>query len=111
MATTYKYSSVQGTGSSTTYATLYNTAASTTAVLSTIAIANRAASPATYRVAVMGSAGTPAASDGILAWDATVQANDTVFLTIGAALGNSKYVRVSSSTTTVTFTTFASEIS
>lgn len=111
MATTYKYSSIQGTAGTTTYATLYNTGAATTAVLSTIVVANTAASSATYRIALMGTAGTPAATDGILAWDAIVQGNDSIFLTVGVAVGNSKFLRVSSSANTVTFTAFVSEIS
>lgn len=110
MAEAYKYSAVQGTSAVTSYATLYNTSASATAVVSSIVVANTASAAATYRIAVMGSAGTPAATDGIIAWDATVPARDTVFLTIGAALGNNNFIRVSSSATTVTFTAFVSEI-
>ena len=110
MAEAYKYSSVQGTSAVGTFATLYNTSASATAVVSSMVVANTASAAATYRIAVMGSAGTPAATDGIIAWDATVPARDTVFLTIGAALGNNNFIRVSSSATTVTFTAFVSEI-
>lgn len=111
MPTTYRYASVQGTSSTGTYATLYNTSASTTAVVSTIVVANTASTAATVRIAVMGSAGTPGASDGIILWDTSIAANDSVFLTVGAALGNSRFLRVSSSATSVTFTAFVSEIS
>jgi len=110
MAEAYKYSSVQGTSAVGTYATLYSTSASATAVVSSIVVANTASTATTYRIAIMGTEGTPAATDAILAWDATVPARDTIFLTIGAALGNSKFIRVSSSATTVTFTAFVSEI-
>ncbi len=110
MATAYKYSSVQGTSAVTTYATLYDTSVSgVSAVVSTIAVANTTTTGATFRVAIMSSAGTPAATDGIVAWDATVAPNDTVFFTVGATLQNGKYIRVSSSATTVTFTAFISE--
>jgi len=110
MAEAYKYSSVQGTAAVGTFATVYNTSASATAVVSTIAVCNTASAAATYRIGIMGSAGTPAGTDGLIAWDATVPARDTVFITIGATMGNSQFIRVSSSATTVTFTAFISEI-
>jgi hypothetical protein len=110
MATNYKHESVQGTAATTTYATLYNTGASTQAVISSIVICNTAAAPATFRVGIMGSAGTPAASDWII-YDAVVQANDTTVLTMGVALGNDEFIRVSSSAITVAFSAFVSEIS
>jgi len=110
MPTAYKNAQVQGTASVGTYATLYNTGASTTAVLSTIAICNTASASATYRVAIMGSAGTPAAANWLV-YDAPVAANDTFFLTAGVTLGNTQFIRVSSSANTVTFSAYVSEIS
>lgn len=110
MATIYKTQQVQGTASTGTYTTLYNTGASTTAVISTIAITNTAATTATYRIGIMGSAGTPAAANWLI-YDATVPGNDTVFITAGIALGNTQYIRVSSSANTVTFSAYVSEIS
>lgn len=110
MATTYKNAQLQGTASTSTYGTLYNTGASTSAVLSTIAICNTAAATATYRIAVMDSAGTPAAANWIV-YDSVVAANDTIILTLGVTLGNSQFIRVSSSADTVTFSAYISEIS
>lgn len=111
MAESYKYQAIQGGSSITDYRTLYSTDASKTAVVSTIAIANTSpTTAATFRVALMGSAGSPAATDGILAWDTNVPATETYFLTIGVALGNTNFIRVSSSASTVTFTAFISEI-
>lgn len=110
MATTYKHASVQGTSGVSTYATLYNTGASTQAVVSSLLITNTAATSATYRIGIMGSAGTPAAADWIV-YDGAVAGNDTICLTLGIALGNSEFIRVSSSATTVTFSAFVSEIS
>ena len=106
----YKTSQIQGTASVSTYATLYSTPAETEAVISTIAICNTAASPATYRIGIMGSAGTPGASNWLI-YDATAAANDTVFLTVGITLDPEKFIRVSSSANTVTFSAFVSEIS
>jgi hypothetical protein len=110
MPTAYKNAQVQGTTSVSTYATLYNTGASTTAVLSTIAICNTASASATYRIAIMGSAGTPAAANWLV-YDAPIAANDTFFLTTGVTLGNTQFIRVSSSANTVTFSAYVSEIS
>lgn len=110
MATTYKHNSVQGTASTGTYATLYNTGASTQAVISSLLVTNTASASATYRIAIMSSAGTPAAADWIV-YDSLVSGNDTVCLTLGIALGNSEFIRVSSSANTVTFNAFVSEIS
>lgn len=110
MATIYKNAQVQGTAGTGTYTTLYNTDASTTAVISTILICNTAGAQATYRIGLDTTAGTPSASEWLV-YDATVPANDTVALTFGATLGNTQYLRVSSSANTVTFTAFISEIS
>ena len=102
MATTYSLAQLQGTAAVSTYGTLFSTGAAETAVISTIAVCNTAASPATYRIAVMGSAGTPAAAEWIV-YDTSVPANDTSFLTVGLGIGSSKFIRVSSSANTVTF--------
>lgn len=113
MPTVYKNAQLQGTAGVTTYANLYNTTGSTTAVLSSVAVVNTAATSATYRISIVpasASASNPSASNWIV-YDSTVAANDTVFLTIGATLGNSQFVRVSSSANTVTFAGFISEIS
>lgn len=110
MATNYKVSQVQGTASTGTYSTLYNTGASTEAVVSTILICNTASASATYRIGLDDSAGTPGSSEWLV-YDAVVAGNDTIALTLGISLGNSKYIRVSSSANTVTFSAFVSEIS
>lgn len=110
MPTNYKHSSVQGTASTGTYATLYNTSASTQAVISSILITNTSSSTVTYRIGIMATAGTPSASDWVV-YDSVVAGNDVVCLTLGIALGNSEFIRVSSSANTVTFNAFVSEIS
>jgi hypothetical protein len=110
MAKNYKSSQVQGTSGLTTYATLYSTPASTQAVVSTIAICNTASAAATYRIGLDDEAGTPGASEWIV-YGSSVSANDTVFLTVGITLAPEKYIRVSSSANTVTFSAFVSEIS
>ena len=110
MATAYKPAQVQGTAGVSTYATLYNVPASTEAIISTIVICNTAATSATYRIGLDTSAGTPGASEWLV-YDATVAATDSVCLTLGIVLDAGKYIRVSSSANTVTFSAFVSEIS
>ena len=110
MATVYKNAQLQGTAAIGTYGTLYSTGASTTAVVSTILIVNTSSAATQYRIAIMGSAGTPA-NPQFVVYDDTCAANDVVAFTIGITLGNSQYIRVSSSADTLGFTAFISEIS
>lgn len=109
MPTVYKNAQVQGTASVGTYTTLYNTSASSTAVISTVAITNTASTSGTYRIGIMGSAGTPSASNWLV-YDGSVVGNDTIMLTLGLTVGNSQFIRVSSSANTITFTAFVSEL-
>jgi hypothetical protein len=110
MATNYKYSQVQGTSSTGTYATLYTTPASTEAVISSLVICNQSSSSITIRVGLDTTEGTPG-QDEFLIYDAAVAGNDTVALSLGIALDAGKYVRVSSSADTCSFSAFVSEIS
>ena len=110
MATAYKPAQVQGTAGVTTYATLYEVPSATEAIISTIVICNTAAASATYRIGLDDTAGTPSASEWLV-YDATLAANDTVTLTLGVCLDAGKFIRVSSSANTVTFSAFVSEIS
>ena len=109
MPTTYKNAQLQGTAAVGTYGTLYSTDGSTTAVLSTISICNTSASSITYRIAIMGSAGTPSAENWIVS-DAIVAGKNTAFITAGITLGNTQFLRVSSSGTDLAFSVFISEI-
>lgn len=109
MATNYKYSQIQGTAGTGTYATVYFTPAATQAVVSTIVICNTAATSATYRIGMDETAGTPGASEWLV-YDSVVAGNDSVCLTLGVCLAANRFIRVSSSATTVTFSAFVSEI-
>ena len=110
MATAYKYAQVQGTASTGTYATLYTTPASTEAVISSLVICNQSTSAITVRIGLDATEGTPGA-DEFLVYDASVAGNDTVALTLGITMDASKYLRVSSSANTISFSAFLSEIS
>ena len=110
MATAYKYAQVQGTASTGTFATLYTTPASTEAVISSLVICNQSSSAITVRIGLDATEGTPGA-DECLVYDASVAGNDTVALTLGITMDASKYLRVSSSANTISFSAFLSEIS
>lgn len=110
MANAYKYSQVQGTASTSTYATLYTTPAATEAVISSIVITNQASSSVTVRIGMDTTAGTPGASEWLV-YDAVVAGNDTVALTLGVTMPASNFIRVSSSANTCNFSAFLSEIS
>lgn len=109
MATAYKLPQVQGTAAVTTFATLYDTSASVSAIISNILIANQAGTAVTVRVGTDTTAGTPGAAEFLL-FDVVVGANDT--LSFGPlSLPASTFIRVSSSANTCTFTAAVAEIS
>lgn len=108
MATaTYKVLA-QSAPSATTATTLYTAAAAT--VVSTIVVANRAASPATYRIAVR-PAGASLANEHYIAYDVTVGASDSTTLTLGITLAATDVITVYASTANLSFNAFGSEIS
>jgi glucose-6-phosphate dehydrogenase assembly protein OpcA len=109
MPTNYKVLG-QSNPSATTATTLYTVPSATQAVVSTIVIANLAASTATFRIAVR-VAGATLANSQYVAYDITVGASDSTALTLGLTLGAADVITVYASTTTLTFTAFGSEIS
>ena len=109
MPTTYKVLG-QSNPSATTATTLYTVPAATSAVVSTLVIANLAASSATFRVAVR-VAGAALANSQYVAYDVSVGANDSTALTLGITLAATDVITVYASTANLTFTAFGSEIS
>jgi glucose-6-phosphate dehydrogenase assembly protein OpcA len=109
MATTYKVLG-QSNPSATTLTTLYTVPAATQAVVSTIVIANLTTSTATFRIAIR-PAGASIANSQYVAYDITVGASDSTALTLGITLATTDVISVYSSTTTLTFTAFGTEIS
>jgi len=110
MAATYKNSRVQGTASTSTYATLYTVPSGKSAVISTISIANQEATSATYRLGITDLDTNPSDGDWLV-YDSTVAGNDTTFITVGITLTAGQYLKISSSENTTTFICFLSEIS
>jgi len=109
MPTTYKVLG-QSAPSATTATDLYTVGAGKSAVVSTIAVCNRAASSATYRIAIR-VAGSALSNDEYIAYDSTVAANDSTMLTIGITLAATDVITVYASTANLSFSAFGSEIS
>ena len=109
MATTYKVLG-QSAPSATTATTLYTVGAGKSTVVSTIAVSNRAAASATYRIAIR-PAGATLANEHYIAYDSTVAANDSTMLTIGITLAATDVITVYASTANLSFSAFGSEIS
>jgi hypothetical protein len=108
MAITYKVLA-QSAPSATTNTDVYTVGAGKSTTISTITIANRAASSATYRIAVRPD-GATIANQHYIAYDATVPANDTIALTLGITCDASDVVTVYASTANLSINIFGAEI-
>lgn len=108
MATTYKVLA-QSAPSATTATDIYTVPSATTAVLSTIVVANRTATDATYRIAVR-PAGASLANQHYIAYDVTVGASDSTTITLGVTMAATDVLTVYASTADLSFNVFGSEI-
>jgi hypothetical protein len=100
----------QSAPSATTNTTLYTVPSSTSAVVSTIAVANRAATAATFRIAIR-PAGATISNEHYIAYDSTVAANDSITLTLGISLATTDVITVYGSTANLSFNAFGVEVS
>jgi hypothetical protein len=108
MASTYKVLA-QSAPSATTNTDVYTVGSGKSAVISTITVCNRAASAATYRIAIR-VAGATLANEDYIAYDSTVPANDSIALTLGITLAATDVVTVYASSANISFNLFGSEI-
>lgn len=108
MATTYKVLG-QVAPSATTATTAYTVPSSTQAVVSTIAVCNRGATSATYRIAIRPD-GAALANEHYIAYDTAITANNSTMITIGVTLGDTDVVTVYASNANMSFSLFGSEI-
>jgi hypothetical protein len=90
-------------------ANLYTVPAATSAVLSTITVANLGVS-GTYRIAIR-PAGATLANQHYIAYDGALNANDSITWTLGITLAATDVVTVFASNTSFAFSAFGSEIS
>jgi glucose-6-phosphate dehydrogenase assembly protein OpcA len=98
----------QSNPAATTATTLYTVPSAKSAVISTLVIANLAATAATYRIAIR-VAGATLANSQYVAYDITVGASDSTALTLGITLAATDVVTVYASTANLTFTAFGDE--
>ena len=110
MPTAYKILA-QSNPAATTETTLYTVPALTSAVVSTLSIANLSGSAATYRVAVRPSADSTTTNKHWIVYGATVAASDSIMLTLGVTMAAGDKFQVFASTANIAFNAFGSEIS
>lgn len=108
MPTTYKVLA-QSAPSATTDTNIYTVPSATSAVVSTIVIANRAASTATYRIAIR-PGGATLANQHYIAYNITVGASDSTTLTLGITMATTDVLTVYASNANLTFSVFGSEL-
>ena len=108
MPTVYKVLG-QSAPSATTATTLYTVPSSTEAVISTLVVANRAATAATYRLSIRPN-GATLANQHYIAYDVTVGASDSTTITLGITLDAADVLEVYASTANLSFNAFGSEI-
>lgn len=108
MASSYKVLG-QAIPAATTNTDLYTVPAGVGAVCSTLSICNQGIST-NYRVAIR-VAGAAITAKQYLVYDAYVNANETVLLTVGVSLAATDVVTVYAGTANVSFNLFGAEVS
>ena len=108
MATTYKTLG-QVALTAATEANVYVVPTANSAVVSTVAICNRSNTSTTYRLLVkVGNAAT--SNLQYLVYDSVAPGNDTIFLTLGLTLAAGDVLAANAAASTVTVSSFGSEI-
>ena len=98
----------QSAPSATTNTDIYTVGSGKQAIVSTITIANRDSSAATYRIAIRPS-GATIANQHYIAYNVLLSANDTTALTLGITLGATDVVTVYAATATLSFNAYGAE--
>ena len=109
MATVYKVLG-QSAPAATTNTNIYTVPSVTSTVISTITVCNLTTVDATYRIAIR-PAGATLSNQHYIAYDVTVRGSDSTNLTLGIGLATTDVVTVYSSSGTVSFSVFGTEIS
>lgn len=108
MAFTYKVLG-QVNPSATTLTDGYTVPALTSAILSSITVANRSATPTAFRISIA-VAGAADSDIQYIAYDAPIGANEVITLTLGISLATTDVVRVYATLATLTFNIFGVQI-
>lgn len=106
--TTYKILG-QSAPSATTSTDLYTVPSATETIVSSLTIANRSGTSATYRVSVAAN-GAALATSQYLVYDASISGNETVALSLGITLDATDVIRVYASSANLSFNAFGTEI-
>lgn len=109
MATTYKILG-QSAPAATTESDLYTVPAATETIISTIVVANRSSSDATFRISISPN-GAATANSQYIAYDLSCAGNGINAFTFGLTLDATDKIRVYASSANLTFSAFGSEIS
>jgi hypothetical protein len=109
MATNYKVLG-QSAPAATTETTLYTVPALTMTVVSTLVVANRSASDATFRITIAPN-GAATANSQYIAYDLSCGGNGLNAFTFGLTMDAADVVRVYASSADLSFSIFGSEIS
>jgi hypothetical protein len=99
----------QSNPSVTTLTDIYTVPSNTKTVVSTLTVANRSATPTTFRVSVA-IAGAADDLKQYLYYDLGIDGNDTFAATIGITLSATDVVRVYATNATLSFQLFGTEI-
>lgn len=90
--------------------TLYTVPSSTETIVSSIIICNRENAANTFRLAIKANGGSVSTEDYI-AFDSSIQANDTITLVLGITLDATDIISAGASDANVTFSCYGTEIS
>ena len=99
----------QAAPNATTETDLYTVPAATETIVSTITVANRSATDATYRISVSAN-GAATTNKDYLIYGATSIANSVTALTLGITIDATDKIRVYASSGDLSFNAFGSEI-
>jgi hypothetical protein len=108
MANVYKVLG-QSAPAATTAADVYTVPSATEAVVSTIVVANRAATAGSFRLSIRPN-GAAQANQHYLAYDVPIAANDSTTLTLGITVDAADVITVYASSADMSFNVFGSEI-
>jgi hypothetical protein len=108
MATAYKIIG-QSAPAATTETDLYTVPAATETIVSTIVVANRSATDATFRISVAPN-GAATANSHYIAYDLTCAGNGLNAFTFGLTMDATDKIRVYASSANLTFSAFGTEI-
>jgi hypothetical protein len=107
MADTYK-TLAQSNPAAATLTDAYTVPGATSVIVSTITVANRSATPTSFRISVA-IAGAADANQQYIAYDVPIGANEAIALTLGITLAATDKVRVYATLATLSFNIFGVE--